>query len=392
MPFTYELERHNQIVQQIRFLFGDNLPAQVTEEQVQNAEYSQHLQATENASGAENAVAQQLWLDALRQVGPDIDKVRTPAPPNRQFHGFSSNLYRDGYPNCETVHPTDLQLLSWLENYATTTDSQLDEFNFNFNGYTGKFVMDANNVPVSLPQTDLKIEYTKATSTFKITTPNGTRYYFGGDASDITFSSTGGYTKFLYEGNSSQGDNPPPPKELPPTEVSTIDTNNSLTFFVKEPTAVSIVCDISCNCPQGGCTQLPDDTRAGELVMNGTTVVAAFDFSRYNARGDCARSSGMSLVLQPGYYGLGKIPHSPYNISLKLTSTNTGGLFISPDVVGPTIPLHTDLDGTWYGGVRVKATIDVDPLGKTEKTTYFAYSGMSGSYLPSYEMPVYKFG
>ncbi|RZK35902.1 MAG: RepB family plasmid replication initiator protein [Hymenobacter sp.] len=69
MPFTYELERQNQIVQQIRFLFGDNLPAQVTEEHVQNVEYSKHAEITENVSGAENAVAQQLWLDTLRQVG-----------------------------------------------------------------------------------------------------------------------------------------------------------------------------------------------------------------------------------------------------------------------------------------------------------------------------------
>ena len=69
MPFTYELERQNQIVQQIRFLFGDNLPAQVTEENKQDVEYSQHVGNTENAQDAENAVAQQLWLDALRQVG-----------------------------------------------------------------------------------------------------------------------------------------------------------------------------------------------------------------------------------------------------------------------------------------------------------------------------------
>lgn len=69
MPFTYELERQNQIVQQIRFLFGDNLPAQVTEEHEQNAKYSQHTETIENVPGAENAVAQQLWLDALRQVG-----------------------------------------------------------------------------------------------------------------------------------------------------------------------------------------------------------------------------------------------------------------------------------------------------------------------------------
>jgi plasmid replication initiation protein len=66
MPFTYELERQNQIVQQIRLLFGDNLPVQVTKEHVQNVEYFRIIQ---NAAVAENPVAQQLWLDALRQVG-----------------------------------------------------------------------------------------------------------------------------------------------------------------------------------------------------------------------------------------------------------------------------------------------------------------------------------
>jgi plasmid replication initiation protein len=70
MPFTYELERQNQIVQEIKFLFGVNLPAQAAEEKAQKAKISQH---TENAEKTESfgleAVAQLQWLDALQQVG-----------------------------------------------------------------------------------------------------------------------------------------------------------------------------------------------------------------------------------------------------------------------------------------------------------------------------------
>jgi plasmid replication initiation protein len=73
MPFTYELERHNQIVQEIKFLFGVNLPTQVTEKKAQDLQLSQFSQKTKNVEKAGDTgidtVAQPLWLDTLRQVG-----------------------------------------------------------------------------------------------------------------------------------------------------------------------------------------------------------------------------------------------------------------------------------------------------------------------------------
>jgi plasmid replication initiation protein len=69
MPFTYELERHNQIVQEIKFLFGDNLPVQAGNESLQDVRNSQHIENSGDAQNEENATMQPLWLDALRQVG-----------------------------------------------------------------------------------------------------------------------------------------------------------------------------------------------------------------------------------------------------------------------------------------------------------------------------------
>jgi len=70
MSFTYELERRNQIVQEIKFLFGVNLPAQAAEGDSQDSQSSQY---TVNVENVENlgvaAVAQLQWLDALQQVG-----------------------------------------------------------------------------------------------------------------------------------------------------------------------------------------------------------------------------------------------------------------------------------------------------------------------------------
>jgi hypothetical protein len=67
MPFTYEVERQNQIVQEIKFLFGVNLP---TQESKENSQHSQISEQAENIGNSEiDLVAQPLWLDALRQVG-----------------------------------------------------------------------------------------------------------------------------------------------------------------------------------------------------------------------------------------------------------------------------------------------------------------------------------
>lgn len=61
-------------------------------------------------------------------------------------------------------------------------DAQPDLFTFNFNGYTGKFYLDANGAPFLMPQQDLVIEigdFTHDFTHFIITTPDGTKYYFG---------------------------------------------------------------------------------------------------------------------------------------------------------------------------------------------------------------------
>jgi plasmid replication initiation protein len=70
MPFTYEVERQNQIVQEVKFLFGVNLPVHANEEKNQNLQNSQQTENVEKVENSEvDAVAQPLWLDALRQVG-----------------------------------------------------------------------------------------------------------------------------------------------------------------------------------------------------------------------------------------------------------------------------------------------------------------------------------
>lgn len=69
-------------------------------------------------------------------------------------------------------------------------DSEPDKYSYNFNGYTGKFVLDENMEVRCLPANNLKIEYNLTGSAqwnFKITTPDGLKYYFGGtSATDKT--------------------------------------------------------------------------------------------------------------------------------------------------------------------------------------------------------------
>jgi plasmid replication initiation protein len=86
MPFTYEVERQNQIVQEIKFLFGVNLP---TRESQTNSQHSQISEQVENVENSEiDLVAQPLWLDALRQVGVS----------NRSLQQIARQLENKEYP------------------------------------------------------------------------------------------------------------------------------------------------------------------------------------------------------------------------------------------------------------------------------------------------------
>jgi YD repeat-containing protein len=75
-------------------------------------------------------------------------------------------------------------------------DSEPDMFSFNFNGYSGKFYFNDDRTPMIVPQQDIKIEYNytsgiwngspgawsglgRCIEGFKLTTPDGTKYYFG---------------------------------------------------------------------------------------------------------------------------------------------------------------------------------------------------------------------
>jgi YD repeat-containing protein len=61
------------------------------------------------------------------------------------------------------------------------TDTEPDEFSYNFNGYSGKFILDGNKQAVLIPYNNLKISYTfvdNTSSFITIITPDGSRYIF----------------------------------------------------------------------------------------------------------------------------------------------------------------------------------------------------------------------
>ena len=60
-------------------------------------------------------------------------------------------------------------------------DTEADIYSFNFNGYSGKFIFDQNNVPILLSQDKLVIERENYSKGFSITTKDGTKYHFNAE-------------------------------------------------------------------------------------------------------------------------------------------------------------------------------------------------------------------
>ena len=75
-------------------------------------------------------------------------------------------------------------------------DGEPDLFTYNFSGYTGKFYFDGTGIDgiVSIPQVDTKFEVVSSPSNtvagFKVTVPNGTKYFFGVSSATNTTNST----------------------------------------------------------------------------------------------------------------------------------------------------------------------------------------------------------
>jgi hypothetical protein len=109
---------------------------------------------------------------------PDFGfNVRAPLPPGADFNETSATAND----------------VVWMQDVdVNEKDMQMDEFNFSFPGYSGKFFINLNNQPVLMPYAPLKVEMnpTGTDWNFKITTPDGIKYYFGGgNATETSYSS-----------------------------------------------------------------------------------------------------------------------------------------------------------------------------------------------------------
>ena len=109
------------------------------------------------------------------------------------FHdfGYNSYLFSGGGAPCYPLScPTgSSQAANDHQIASTIEDGEPDLYFFNFAGYTGKFYFHDDRTPVLVPKQDLKIEPILADETsspayifmlgFIVTTPDGSRYYFG---------------------------------------------------------------------------------------------------------------------------------------------------------------------------------------------------------------------
>jgi YD repeat-containing protein len=91
-----------------------------------------------------------------------------------------------------TWNSFDQNFLDYLQNITSSAalDTQPDEFFYNFNGYSGKFVFDASGNVMLIPHANIKIVFTfnsSSSSSFVCTTPDGSQYYF----EDMEFTSAG---------------------------------------------------------------------------------------------------------------------------------------------------------------------------------------------------------
>ena len=150
------------------------------------------------------------WVGAgwALNAGGMITRTVVGAPDDRGY--LSMNYVSKG-------HYSDFGFNSYVSNLPQADphfddgnyDGEPDLYFFNFGGYTGKFYYNDDRTPVLVPEQDFKIQTSFSLGLgftgFIITTPDGTRYYFGktgNDFPDSTVESTIPYT--LANGPSSQ--------------------------------------------------------------------------------------------------------------------------------------------------------------------------------------------
>jgi YD repeat-containing protein len=96
---------------------------------------------------------------------------------DNQVHGYFSDY---GYSSYSYYQPGSNETDYFMLGKA---DGEPDLFSFNFGSYSGKFYFRDDRTPVLEPQQDIKVAYDYSGSgsinSFVLTTPDGTRYYFG---------------------------------------------------------------------------------------------------------------------------------------------------------------------------------------------------------------------
>jgi len=106
---------------------------------------------------------------------------------NRSIMGVADELADERYlPPYETG--TFRQFFDAIKTMADNSngnhgyDGQPDIFTYSFGGYSGKFLFDSLMNVVLIPHNNLKVEknFSDSNCNFKITTPEGVKYYFGG--------------------------------------------------------------------------------------------------------------------------------------------------------------------------------------------------------------------
>ena len=79
MPFTYELERQNQLVQRIKFLFGYDTASTGSDEptEIQNVQNAEKLELSQHSKNAEKATPEEpAWVQALRLIGVSLRSIK----------------------------------------------------------------------------------------------------------------------------------------------------------------------------------------------------------------------------------------------------------------------------------------------------------------------------
>ena len=110
--------------------------------------------------------------------------------------GYSNHLYipvGQPYPYQPSPGTRGYFRNHWEEFAAGRKDGEPDMFFFNVGGYSGKFFFRDDGKPILLPEQDVRIEYdytpgtAQSISGFTLTTPDGTKYYFGktSDPNDV---------------------------------------------------------------------------------------------------------------------------------------------------------------------------------------------------------------